>query len=90
MTGTEKAVRDDGSGATEREIVLNVGGMMCAHCVRRMETALRGLPGIARVAADLGKQQVQVAYDPSLSSPEAMKQAIEKAGYQFHGLTGEN
>ncbi len=85
----EKAVRDAGYDVANREVVIRVGGMMCATCVETIEAALRALPGIVTVTVNLGTEQAYVTYNPSLSSVADMKQAIEDAGYQYLGIAGE-
>lgn len=76
MTGT----------ATEQEIVISVGKMMCAHCAKRVETALGRLPGVSRATVTLEKKQVTVVFDPLQVSLEEMENAITGAGYQFLGV----
>lgn len=78
-----------GNTAETKEIVIRVGGMMCMHCVKRMEGALGRLPGFVRATANLEKQQVTVVFDPTRVSHEDMKKAVEGAGYRFLGVPGE-
>ena len=85
----EKAVRDAGYEVTNREVVIRVGGMMCATCVQTIEAALRALPGVVTANVNLGNEQAYVTYNPSLSSVADMKKAIEDAGYQYLGIAGE-
>ncbi|MGB8309062.1 MAG: copper ion binding protein, partial [Methanoregula sp.] len=85
----EKAVRAAGYDVTNREVIIRIGGMMCATCVETIEAALRALPGIVSVSVNLGNEQAYVSYNPSLSGVRDMKQAIEDAGYQYLGLSGE-
>ncbi len=85
----EKAVRDAGYDVTNREVVIRVGGMMCATCVQTIEAALRALPGVVTANVNLGSERAYVTYNPSLSSVEDMKKAIEDAGYQYLGIAGE-
>jgi len=76
MTGT----------AAEQKIVISVGKMMCAHCAKRVETALGRLPGVSRATVTLEKKQVAVVFDPSIASPDEMEKAITGAGYQYLGI----
>jgi len=85
----EMAVRNAGFDVTNREVVIRVGGMMCATCVETIAAALRALPGVISVSVNLGNEQAYITYNPSLSSVADMKQAIEDAGYQYLGLAGE-
>jgi Cu+-exporting ATPase len=89
IAALEKAVRDAGYEVTNREVVLKVGGMMCATCVQTIETTLRALPGVVVANVNLGNEQAYVTYNPSLSSVEDMKKAIEDDGYQYLGIAGQ-
>ena len=62
-------------------VVLNVQGMSCGHCVKAVESCLAELQGINEVNVDLGAAQVAVAFDASQVTVEAIKEAIEEQGY---------
>jgi len=78
-----------GNTTATQEIVIAIGGMMCAHCAKRVETVLGRLPGVTRATVTLEKKQVAVVYDPALTSKDEMKNAITGAGYQYLGVPGE-
>jgi len=85
----EKAVKDVGYEVINSQVTIKVGGMMCATCVETIETALKELPGIVTATVNLGTEKAYVFYNPSLSGIEDMKKAIEEAGYQYLGISGE-
>jgi Cu+-exporting ATPase len=85
----EKAVEDAGYGVVNRDVTLKVGGMVCATCVQTIESALRSLPGVVSAAVNLGTEKAYVTYNPSVSDTSDMKKAIEDAGYQYLGISGE-
>jgi Cu+-exporting ATPase len=85
----EKAVKDAGYDVVNSEAAIKVGGMMCATCVETIEAALRALPGVVAVSVNLGTEKAYVTYNPSLSDLADMKKAIEEAGYQYLGISGE-
>jgi copper chaperone CopZ len=58
--------------------------MSCVHCKRAVFTALSGVPGVVRADVALGRAEID--HDPSVT-PEAIKAAIETAGYEVSGLT---
>ena len=62
-------------------VVLNVKGMSCGHCVKAVESSVGELQGINEVKVDLGAAQVTVAFDASQVTVEAIKEAIEEQGY---------
>lgn len=85
----EKAVRDAGYEVTNREVVIKVGGMMCATCVQTVEAALRALPGVITANVNLANERAYVTYNPSVTTVADMKKAIEDDGYQYLGIAGE-
>jgi len=85
----EKAVKEAGYDVVNHEVTISVGGMMCATCVETIEAALNELPGIITAMVNLGTEKAYVTYNPSLSSTGDMKKAIEDAGYQYLGISGE-
>jgi len=58
----------------------NVSGMSCSHCEKAVENALEDL-GVATVKADSSGGKVEVEYDPSVVSLEAIKKEIHETGY---------
>ncbi|MGB9175896.1 MAG: heavy metal translocating P-type ATPase [Methanoregula sp.] len=85
----EKVVKDAGYDVVNQEVTITVGGMMCATCVETIEAALRALPGVVSATVNLGTEKAYVTYNPSLTGPGDMKKAIEEAGYQYLGVSGE-
>ena len=67
-------------------IDLEVGGMTCASCVRRVETALSKVPGVAQASVNLATRQAHVTLTPEGADPQALVDAVEKRGYQAHLL----
>src|SRR5438132_1221323 len=65
----------------EAEIVLPIGGMTCASCVRRVERALSKVEGVQNAAVNLATERATVKYDPSVADVAAMRTAVEHAGY---------
>lgn len=63
-------------------IVLNVRGMSCEHCVRAVKNALEGLSGVKGVDISLGSGKVSVDYDDAQTSLEEIKSAIADEGYE--------
>jgi len=68
------------AGATA-EVLFPVTGMTCASCVRRIEKALRRVDGVHDASVNLATEQAHVTYDPQVASPEALRAAVERAGY---------
>lgn len=85
----DNAVKNAGYDTINQTVTLKVGGMMCATCVETIETALKALPGVLEARVNLGVETARVTYNPSVTSIEDMKKAIEDAGYQYLGISGE-
>ncbi len=60
---------------------LSITGMTCAACVRRIEKAVRAVPGVNEASVNLVTQRASVKLDPSATKRELLVAAIEKAGY---------
>ena len=63
------------------ELDVPIEGMTCASCVRRVEKALRAVPGVAGAEVNLGTERARVTADKSVGFG-TLQQAVEKAGYQ--------
>ncbi|MDD1718690.1 MAG: heavy metal translocating P-type ATPase, partial [Methanoregulaceae archaeon] len=85
----ERAVKEAGYDVVNQDATIKVGGMVCASCVETIEAALRALPGVVAATVNLGTEKAYVTYNPSVSGIPDMKKAIEEAGYQYLGLSGE-
>ncbi|MCE5265477.1 MAG: heavy metal translocating P-type ATPase [Deltaproteobacteria bacterium] len=73
------------SGPTLKTTV-SVGGMSCAACVRRVENALRELPGVMEVAVNLATGRATVSHAAGWAGTEALRQVIVDQGYEFLGV----
>ncbi len=62
------------------EKILKVEGMSCNHCVMAVKRALTGLDGVGTVEVDLESGKVTVVGEAL--ADEAMKEAIDDAGYE--------
>ncbi len=72
----------------EQKIVINIGGMHCAMCVKTVEKAINLLQGVKQVYVNLSTEQANILYDPEDFSMKKLKRAIKKTGYGFLGLAG--
>ena len=60
-------------------ISLNVGGMTCGHCVGAVTKALRSVAGVKVEQVGIGT--ATVSYDPTVTTPQQIVDAIEDEGY---------
>lgn len=65
---------------------INIGGMTCAACVRRVEKKLGKLEGVESVIVNLATSSASVSYDPSVLEVEDIGEEINNIGYEFKGV----
>ncbi|MBD5801686.1 Copper chaperone CopZ [Azoarcus sp. Aa7] len=63
------------------EVTIKVEDMSCGGCVRNVTTVLKALPGVSDAQVSLDAAQAVVRYDPAKVSVEAMRAAVEDAGF---------
>jgi copper ion binding protein len=61
----------------------NVTGMTCQHCVAAVGAEVGAVPGVSSVDVDLASGAVVVS--GSDVSDEAVREAVEEAGYSLAG-----
>jgi Cu+-exporting ATPase len=75
------AVEGAGYGVGLETVVLPITGMTCASCVRRVERALGKVPGVVSARVNLATERATVDLLPGVATPEALRRAVEAAGY---------
>ncbi|MDR7416427.1 MAG: heavy-metal-associated domain-containing protein [Armatimonadota bacterium] len=63
------------------EKVYKVPKMHCNGCAATVERAARSVPGVRSVHVDLTTKEVRVVFEEGAVNEEALKQALEQAGY---------
>lgn len=63
-------------------IELMVDGMTCEGCANAVRRAVGQLDGVQQVDVDLPGKRVRVRYDSARTSPGAIRERIEAAGYE--------
>ena len=69
------------AAAETESCTLDIGGMTCASCVRRVEKVLAKLDGVELAEVNLATEAASVVYDPTRVGPDQMAAAIATAGY---------
>ena len=64
---------------------LQVEGMMCMHCVKHVEDALKAVEGVVSVDVNLKKKRAVVELSGEVSN-EALTAAVVNAGYEVKGI----
>lgn len=63
------------------KVTLNVKGMSCGHCINAIESNVGELSGVSKVAVNLSDGKVDVEYNPTEVSLDAIKETIDDQGY---------
>ncbi|QSO50461.1 heavy-metal-associated domain-containing protein [Alicyclobacillus curvatus] len=58
-----------------------VKGMTCGGCVNSVTKALKNVPGVEDTNVDLAGAQATVTFDETKTNLDALKEAVEDAGY---------
>lgn len=64
-----------------QQVTLKAPDISCDHCIKSIEKAVTGLPGVRFVGGDPESQMVSVEYDPALVQLTAIENAMEEEGY---------
>ena len=62
------------------ELTVQVDGMTCASCVRRVEKALSGVPGVEDASVNLANETAKVRFDDSVGAA-TLVETLDGAGY---------
>ena len=68
---------------------VSIGGMTCAACVRRVETALKAVPGVEDASVNLATARATLLHHAGWSGLEEAAKTISDTGYEFLGVLGE-
>ena len=68
--------------AAGARIDIPVEGMTCAACQAGVQKALQRQPGVLDASVNLMMKSAAVSYDPAVTSPEALVEAIRDTGYE--------
>ncbi|XP_012519541.1 PREDICTED: copper-transporting ATPase 1 isoform X2 [Propithecus coquereli] len=64
-----------------QETVINIDGMTCNSCVQSIEGVISKKAGVKSIRVSLANSSGTVEYDPLLTSPETLRDAIEDMGF---------
>ncbi len=62
--------------------IFSVKGMTCAACAQRIEKTVRKMRGVGQATVNLAGEKLFVEYDPDAVTPESIKDAVAKIGYE--------
>ncbi len=73
----------------EQVLALQPGGISCASCVSKIETALLDNPGVEGASVNMATERVRVTYDPDQVGLERLRRSVTEAGYELLDGHGE-
>ncbi len=75
------AIEKAGYHVASRTLDVGIEGMTCASCVRRVEKAVAGVPGVLSASVNLASEKATVSLLPGVAGLAVVEAAIRKAGY---------
>ena len=73
------------------KVQLNISGMTCATCVRRVEEGLRETPGVISATVNFATEKAHVEYDKNITDVDALQNKVRDLGYEaFVDSAGHN
>ena len=66
-----------------QQVALNVQGMSCGSCVKKIEGNVGNLNGVESVKVQLSEGKVDVTFNESIINLELIKGAIKNLGYEI-------
>ncbi len=69
--------------STNRQETFPVLGMSCAACAARVDKTLNKQPGVCQASVNYAAATALVEYDPSQTTPESLRHAVQEAGYDL-------
>ncbi|HEY9040491.1 MAG TPA: heavy metal translocating P-type ATPase [Roseovarius sp.] len=81
LADVAQAAQDAGYPAREVETRLSIPTMHCASCIARTEAALLAVDGVTAASVNLATRAAQVRYLDGATTPQALADAVTKAGY---------
>ncbi len=82
MSATAPNAHPDPHAAVLEVCELPIRGMTCASCVRRVERALLGVPGVESASVNFATQRASVSFDAARADREGLVGAVVNAGYE--------
>ena len=67
--------------AKEETVTLNVRGMSCSQCTKRVEGELKKINGVKNAEANLKEAKVKITFEKGKVTAEQLTEAINNMGY---------
>ena len=67
-----------------QQTIINIKGMTCGGCTGSVTRVLSALAGVSTVNVSLAHANAEVAFDPAVINLDALRKAIEGAGFEVN------
>ena len=84
--GYEVVSREQAGPGAMQKTTVSIGGMTCAACVRRVEMALKDVPGVEEAAVNLATGRGTVTHGADWAGAGGLRKAVTEAGYEYLGV----
>ena len=84
--GYEVVSREQAGPGAMQKTTVSIGGMTCAACVRRVEMALKDVPGVEEAAVNLATGRGTVTHGTDWAGAGGVRKAVTEAGYEYLGV----
>ena len=84
LTKLKIATIQDKKETVMKNIILDIDGMSCKHCVAAVTKALQAVPDVVSVEVSLERKHAVVSYENKISETELVN-AVTAAGYEVKG-----
>ena len=71
--------------AATHEYSLNIGGMKCENCAKKITSLLEKIPGIEKAVASVKDGKIDIGSSLPVVK-ETVEKAVKEAGFDFKGL----
>lgn len=71
--------------AATHEYSLNIGGMKCENCAKKITSLLEKIPGIEKAVASVKDGKIDIVSSLPVVR-ETVEKAVKEAGFDFKGL----
>lgn len=75
--------------APKTDVVTIQTSAICESCKNRIEKALKATDGIVSANLNLDNKKIKVKYDPTKLTPDQIRTAIAKTGYDADGVKAD-
>ena len=69
-----------------KKIIVNIEGMSCSHCAKRVEEGLKKIENVKSVKVNLDKKNATVIYKNEIDVDD-IKKSIEELDFKYKGVS---